>query len=182
MNFKLDEIDIGEDDIEPSDENTDDDEFSESQFDDDIDEKEKAPPVYIPPELQEVDDEDEMEQDSTPLVTKPRVEIAPFNEQEENNTAYSDAVTAYYEEKNYTQAIEKFSQAIKNEKRRAKDKQIDANEIIAKSIYWQAEAYVKTQDIPKAIKTFESLIITCKEHYLTISAQRRADTLKAKHT
>ena len=137
-----------------------------------------------PEESQDADDEeDELEEESSALVLEPqRIEIAPFNSHEENNFAYAEAVRAYYEEKNYEQAIEKFSEAIKNEKKQTKGKQSAANEIVAKSMYWQAEAYVKTQDIPKAIKTFESLVKTCQQHYLTISAQRRAEILKAKHS
>ena len=190
MNFKLDEIDgFEEEQIEPSDEQkdfTDEDEFDPLGLNDESDKENSDQVAYESEEPEESDDdydeEDELEEDITALVIEPPIEIAPFSPQEENNFAYLEAVNAYYKEKNYEQAIEKFSEAIKNERKQRKGKQSDANEILAKSMYWQAESYVKTQDIPNAIKTFESLVKTCKEHYLTISAQRRAEVLKAKHS
>lgn len=192
MDFKLNEIDgFDEEETDPFDQSsnndiTNEDEFDPLGFDDETDEEDSDAVAYEPDEPDEsedVYDDEELEEESSSLVLEPeRVEIAPFNSQEENNFAYAEAVRAYYEEKNYEQAIEKFSEAIKNEKKQAKGKKSAANEIVAKSMYWQAEAYVKTQDIPKAIKTFESLVKTCQEHYLTISAQRRAEILKAKNS
>ena len=186
MDFKLDEIDgFEEEELETSDKNddfTDEIEFDPLGFGDETDEEDADNAVYEPEDADDAyDDEDELEEDS-PLVLEQQVEIAPFNPQEENNFAYAEAVSAYYEEKNYQQAIEKFSEAIKNEKMQTKGKQSATNEVVAKSMYWQAEAYVKTQDIPKAIKTFESLVKTCQQHYLTISARRRVEFLKAKHS
>lgn len=190
MDFKLDEIDgFEEEELEPFDKNddfTDEDEFDPLGFGDETDEEDADDAVYEAEEPEDADDayddEDELEEESSPLVLEQQEEIAPFNPQEANNFAYAEAVSAYYEERNYEQAIEKFSEAIKNEKKQAKGKRSSANEVVAKSMYWQAEAYVKTQDIPKAIKTFESLVKTCQTHYLTLSAQRRVEFLKAKHS
>ena len=194
MDFKLEETDdFDEEESEPSDESndkdiTDEEEFNPLGFDDNSDEEDADEVAYEaeePDESQnEYDEEDESDEESSALVLEERIEIAPFNPQEENNFAYAEAVRAYYEEKNYEQAIEKFGEAIENEEQQTKDPQSVANEIVAKSKYWQAEAYVKTQDIPQAIVTFESLIESesCKEHYLTVAAQRRAETLKAKHS
>ena len=96
-------------------------------------------------------------------------------------TPIRDAVTAYFEEKNYQQAIEKFNDAIADASHRtARDlTEEQAGEIVAKSMYWQAEAYVKTQDIPRAVEIFNSLVQNCRGHYLTLAAQRRADELNA---
>ena len=191
MDFKLNEIDgFDEEETDPFDQNSDNNITDEDEFDplgfDETDEEDSDAVAYEPDESDEsedVYDEEELEEESSSLVLEQqRVEIAPFNSQEENNFAYAEAVRAYYEEKNYEQAIEKFTEAIKNEKKQTKGKKSTANEIVAKSMYWQAEAYVKTQDIPKAIKTFESLVKTCQEHYLTISAQRRVEILKAKNS
>ena len=190
---KLEPSDEDEEKLEPSDEDeekdiNDEEEFDPLGFDDNSDEKDADEAVYEseePDESQnEYNKEDELDEESSALVLEERIEIAPFNPQEENNFAYAEAVRAYYEEKNYEQAIEKFGEAIENEKQQTKDPQSVANEIVAKSKYWQAEAYVKTQDIPQAIVTFESLIESesCQEHYLTVAAQRRAETLKAKHS
>jgi tetratricopeptide (TPR) repeat protein len=194
MDFKLEETDdFDEEESEPSDESndkdiTDEEEFNPLGFDDNSDEEDADEVAYEaeePDESQnEYDEEDESDEESSALVLEERIEIAPFNPQEENNFAYAEAVRAYYEEKNYEQAIEKFGEAIENEEQQTKGSQSVANEIVAKSKYWQAEAYVKTQDIPQAIVTFESLIESesCQEHYLTVAAQRRAETLKAKHS
>ncbi|MDE0317709.1 MAG: tetratricopeptide repeat protein [Candidatus Poribacteria bacterium] len=191
MDFKLNEIDgFDEEETDPFDQNSDNNITDEDEFDplgfDETDAEDSDAVAYEPDESDEsedVYDEEELEEESSSLVLEQqRVEIAPFNSQEENNFAYAEAVRAYYEEKNYEQAIEKFTEAIKNEKKQTKGKKSTANEIVAKSMYWQAEAYVKTQDIPKAIKTFESLVKTCQEHYLTISAQRRVEILKAKNS
>jgi len=199
MNFKLEEIDGLEEETpleleeEKDDDLTDDDEMDPLGVEASDDDESPDAPSYEPNEPNEPDepdepvdtayDFDEEDEDSDLLVLEPqRVEVPAFNAQEENNFAYSEAVRAYYEERNYEQAIEKFDEAIKNEKKHRKGKQSGPNEIIAKSMYWQGESYVKTHDFSKAIKTFESLVKTCKEHYLTVSAQRRAEILKAKHS
>lgn len=195
MNFKLEEIDevdevdeVDEEETEPSNE----DDYDENEeyvpygFDE-KDESEDANRIAdaseeLEPDYDEEEEEDETEEDTSALILKQRISIPHFSQKEEDNFAYAEAVMAYYEEKNYEIAIEKFDEAIKSEKKGKRVKQLVENEIVAKSLYWQAESYVKTQDIAKAIKTFESLVKTCKEHYLTLSAQRRADLLKAKHS
>ena len=118
-------------------------------------------------------DEDDLEVVLPPLVL-PSLEVELFRPQEQSNYAYADAVTAYYKEKDYQRAIEKFGEAIENEAQRT-----DSNEIVAKAMYWQAEAYVKMQDIPQAIVTFESLIQACHGHYLSLAAQRRTAQLNS---
>ena len=128
------------------------------------------------------DDVDETTDDVSALILRQRISVPRFSQREEDNFAYAEAVMAYYEEKNYETAIEKFDEAIKNEKKGKRVKQLVGNEIVAKSLYWQAESYVKTQDFANAIKTFEYLAKTCKEHYLTLSAKRRLEILKAKHS
>lgn len=197
MDFKLEETDdLDKEELEPVDEfndkdTTDEEEFDPLGVDDNSDEEdadgvayEAEEPDESQREYDEEDELDELDEESSALVLEERIEIAPFNPQEENNFAYAEAVRAYYEEKNYEHAIEKFGEAIENEEQQTKGPQSVANEIVAKSKYWQAEAYVKTQDIPQAIVTFESLIESesCQEHYLTVAAQRRAETLKAKHS
>lgn len=207
MDFKIDEPDDFEeknpdnsgddtdhDDIDENDNDgnyNDNDEFDEFENENTNEEEDSNTPVYEPPEPDESDNkntdedepvEDESDEDTSPIVIEPRMIIPPFNPQEENNFDYADAVRAYYEERNYEYAIEKFGEVIKSEKKGKKSKLTDTNEILAKSLYWQAEAYVKTQDFQKAITTFESLVKTCKEHYLIIAAQRRADSLNAKYS
>ena len=122
-----------------------------------------------------------LEKASAPLAAVPQGS-ALFQSYEQSSHAYANAVTAYYEEKNYQQAIEKFDEAIKDASERATHDLTEeqANEIVAKSMYWQAEACVKTENIPQAIETFKSLIQNCKGHYLTLAAERRSDELKTK--
>ena len=161
-----------EDDAEEVDEHEHEQEDSEKETDDhDTYEQRLAEAIDALP------DEEDLEVELPPLEL-PSLEIEPFRPQEQSNYAYADAVTAYYEEKDYQRAIEKFSEAIENE---AQDTEgTDSNEIVAKAMYWQAEAYVKIQDIPQAIGTFESLVQNCQGHYLVLAAQRRADELNAK--
>ena len=123
----------------------------------------------------------ELEEISAPLTATPQGSVL-FQLYEQSSHAYANAVTAYYEEKNYQQAIEKFDEAIENASERAAHDLTEeqANEIVAKSMYWQAEAYVKTENIPQAIETFRALIQNCQGHYLTLAAQRRADELNTK--
>ncbi len=194
MDFKIEEVDdsdedILEDGVPEEDDNknfTDEEEFDPLGSEEDDDEDDAASAAYEADEADEAEDErydeDEPVLEISSFILGQTIEVAPFNEQEEDNLAYTEAVTAYYDDNDYERAIEKFTDAIKNEKKQRRGEQSATNEILAKSIYWQAEAYVKTHDIPKAIKAFESLVKTCNEHYLTIAAQRRAETLKAKHS
>ena len=138
-------------------------------------------PVEVLPD--EDEDEDDLEEvEPSPLELAPtEQEVEHFRPEEQGNFAYADAVTAYYEENDYPRAIEKFNEAIEYEMQSTDDSLTDANEIVAKSKYWQAEAYVKLQDLPQAIGTFEDLVETCQTHYLSLAAQRRADELNAKN-
>ncbi len=161
------------DDEEPSDAET---EVIETQDDGDDNSDESVAYDRIAEAL----GEQELEEGAPPLtLVKPMGALFQFYEQ--NNQAYRDAITAYFEEKNYQQAIEKFNEAIADASQRtARDlTEEQAGEIVAKSMYWQAEAYVKTQDIPRAVEVFNSLVQNCQGHYLTLAAQRRADELNA---
>ena len=130
---------------------------------------------------EEEDDEDDEQQLELEL---PSLELPPsrpvvehFRPRELSNTAYADAVSAYYEEKNYQRAIEKFDEAIAYEAQRAEGSPTDPNEIVAKSKYWQAEAYAKLQNLSQSIGIFEDLVKTCQGHYLVLAAERRLDQL-----
>ena len=126
----------------------------------------------------DADDEDELEIELPTLEFPPvKPVVEHFRPQEQSNTAYADAVTAYYVERNYQRAIEKFDEAIAYEAQRTEDNTIDPDGIVAKSKYWQAEAYAKLQNLSQAIGIFEDLIETCQGHYLVLAAQRRADQL-----
>ena len=157
----------------PDDDDTDDeteDETDDADDEDDEDDEESSDT--------DIDDEDELEVEIPTLELPPvRPVVEHFRPQEQSNTAYADAVTAYYVERNYQRAIEKFDEAIAYEAQRTEGNAIDPNEIVAKSKYWQAEAYAKLQNLSQAIGIFADLIETCQGHYLVLAAQRRADQL-----
>ena len=193
MEFKIDETDdFDEEEIDDYNDDNDDDnniqyiedeEFDPIGIDDKDEEDSSQTPAYQDTEPDDDDDDayidDDDLEDDTPVVIE-RVVVPEFTDEEANNFDYADAIRAYYEDKNYEYAIEQFSKVIRSEKRGKKKEIMQTNEILAKSLYWQAEAYVKTQDYAKAIKAFESLINTCTEHYLFLAARRRAANLKAK--
>lgn len=139
-------------------------------------------PIDPPPDEKDSEDSEDLEDlDVEPPPLKlPSPEVEPFRPQEQNNYAYAEAVTAFYEEKNYQRAIEKFGEAIENENRHAEVQIDDPNEIVAKSKYWQAEAYIKLHDPSQAIVTLEDLVETCPGHYLVLAAERRVEALNAK--
>ena len=124
--------------------------------------------------------EDKLEEGSSPP-TLVEPQGALFRLYEQNNNAYRDAVTAYFEKKNYQQAIEKFEEAITDASQRAAHDLTEdqAREIIAKSMYWQAEACVKMQNLQQAVGIFKALIQNYPGHYLTLAAERRAGELNA---
>lgn len=177
-----DEADEDEDDTEEDDTEEDNTE-QEKKEDDDADANAYEPPLVEPVDALPDEDEDDLEVEMPPLElvpTEPQVEL--FRPKEQSNSAYRDARTAYHEEKDYQRAIEKFNEAIEYEAQSTEDSLTDDNEIVAKSKYWQAEAYVKLQDLPQAIGTFEDLVKTCQGHYLSLAAQRRADQLNGNNS
>lgn len=196
MNFKIDEIDdIEEEETAPQqdEDQSENEEYVPFGFDEKDESEDANRTADAEEEPQENDDDgeeyddddddiDETTEDVSALILRQRISVPRFSQREEDNFAYAEAVMAYYEEKNYEAAIEKFDEAIKSEKKGKRIKQLAGNEILAKSLYWQAESYVKTQDFANAIKTFEYLAKTCREHYLTLSAKRRLEILKAKHS
>ena len=176
-----DEVVEDEDDIEEDD--TEEDNTEQDDNDDDADANVYEPTLVEPVEALPDEDEDDLEVELPPLElvpTEPEVEL--FRPKEQSNSAYRDARTAYHEEKDYQRAIEKFNEAIEYEVQSTEDSLTDDNEIIAKSKYWQAEAYVKLQDLPQAIGTFEDLVKTCQGHYLSLAAERRADQLNGNNS
>jgi tetratricopeptide (TPR) repeat protein len=75
----------------------------------------------------------------------------------------------YYEEQNYDEAIKTYQAAIAEESDEL---------IVAKSLYYMAESYVKLKKLSEAISVFEDLVGRLPGHYLVASAKRRIDVLK----
>ncbi len=167
-----DEDDEKEDSVEEAD---DDDTEADEADDDDTEAYEQR----LAEAIDALPDEEDLEVVVPPLEL-PSLEVELLRPQERDNLAYADAIQAYYEEKDYQRAIEKFGEAIEDETQRTDGSVTDASSIVVKAMYWQAEAYVKMQDIPQAIVTFESLIQTYQEHHLSLAAQRRTEHLNPK--
>ena len=167
-----DEDDEKEDSVEEAD---DDDTEADEADDDDTEAYEQR----LAEAIDALPDEEDLEVVVPPLEL-PSLEVELLRPQERDNLAYADAIKAYYEEKDYQRAIEKFGEAIEDETQRTDGSVTDSSSIVVKAMYWQAEAYVKMQDIPQAIVTFESLIQTYQEHHLSLAAQRRTKHLNPK--
>ena len=183
-----------EDEMEDSAEEADDDDTEADEADDDTeadeadddteadeadDDDTEAYEQRLAEAIDALPDEEDLEVVVPPLEL-PSLEVELLRPQERDNLAYADAIQAYYEEKDYQRAIEKFGEAIEDETQRTDGSVTDASSIVVKAMYWQAEAYVKMQDIPQAIVTFESLIQTYQEHHLSLAAQRRTEHLNPK--
>lgn len=103
-----------------------------------------------------------------------------------DNMSFYQANKAYYEDRNYEEAIAEFQAAIEYEKSHPPDP-VDSDdqaetkppgEIIAKSMYWMGEAYIKLNQIDQAVETFKQLVRRFKQHYLAPAAQRRIASLR----
>ena len=169
------------DDDETDDDETDGDEADDDETDDDEadDDDTEAYEQRLAEAIDALPDEEDLEVVVPPLEL-PSLEVELLRPQERDNLAYADAIKAYYEEKDYQRAIEKFGEAIEDETQRTDGSVTDSSSIVVKAMYWQAEAYVKMQDIPQAIVTFESLIQMYQEHHLSLAAQRRTKHLNPK--
>ena len=180
---KEDSVEEADDDDTEADEADDDTEADEADDDTEADEADdddtEAYEQRLAEAIDALPDEEDLEVVVPPLEL-PSLEVELLRPQERDNLAYADAIQAYYEEKDYQRAIEKFGEAIEDETQRTDGSVTDSSSIVVKAMYWQAEAYVKMQDIPQAIVTFESLIQTYQEHHLSLAAQRRTEHLNPK--
>ena len=109
-----------------------------------------------------------------------------------DNMSFYQANKAYYEDRNYEEAVTEFQAAIEYEKSQSSDspdvgksedlnKLVDPaspNDVLCKSLYWMAEAYLKLDQIDEAVKAFGQLSDHYNLHYLAPAAQRRIATLR----
>ena len=108
-----------------------------------------------------------------------------------DNMSFYWANKAYYENRNYAKAIEEFKAAIKYERSHPLNflgsvedstNQIRTkrpNDVIAKSMYWIGESYIKLNQIDQALEMLEQLSRNFRHHYLGLAAQRRSAALAA---
>ena len=108
-----------------------------------------------------------------------------------DNMSFYQANKAYYEDRDYEEAIAEFQAAIEYEKSQPSDppeveepEHSEAlagespNEIIAKAMYWMGESYIKLNQIDQAVDTFGQLVDQHRQHYLAPAAQRRLAALR----
>ena len=160
---------------------------------DDIEEVEET--VEAEEEGSSLDDEvtpdiiEEMEEDSSSLLAALGADLEFLHG---DNMSFYQANKAYYEDRNYEEAIAEFQAAIEYEKSHSSDppdvvESEDSeeptdprppNDILVKSIYWMGEAYLKLNQIDQAVETFGQLSDHYGLHYLAPAAQRRIASLK----
>ena len=108
-----------------------------------------------------------------------------------DNMNFYRANKAYYEDTNYAKAIEEFQASIEYERSHpsnfldsVKDSTNQTrtkrpNDVIAKSMYWIGESYIKLNQIDQALEMLEQLSRNFSHHYLGLAAQRRSAALVA---
>ena len=161
-----------------------------------VEEEAKEEAVEEEAESSSSDDEEtqdiieEVEEDHSSLLASLGVDLEFLHDG--NNMSFYQANKAYYEDRNYGEAIAKFQAAIEYEKshppdppdvEESEDSEEAAepplpNEVIAKSLYWMGEAYLKLNQIDQAVETFGELSAHYNLHYLSPAAQRRIASLK----
>ena len=109
-----------------------------------------------------------------------------------DNMSFYQANKAYYEDQNYEEAITEFQASIEYEKSQSsappdveKSENLHAlaepvppNDVLCKSLYWMAEAYLKLDQIDEAVEAFGQLSDHYNLHYLAPAAQRRVAALR----
>ena len=131
-----------------------------------------------------------MEEDPSSLLASLGVDLEFLHDS--NNMSFYQANKAYYEDRNYEGAIAEFQAAIEYEKSHPSDppdveESEDSeeladpkppNDVLVKSMYWMAEAYLKLDQTDQAVETFGQLLAHYSLHYLAPAAQRRIASLK----
>ena len=134
---------------------------------------------------------EEVEEDHSSLLASLGVDLEFLHDG--NNMSFYQANKAYYEDRNYEEAIAEFQAAIEYEKSQpskppdteeSEDSEEPAeptppNDILAKSMYWMGEAYLKLNQIDQAVEAFGQLSEHYRLHYLAPAAQRRIASLKS---
>lgn len=184
----IDAFDDDDDEVELTDESLA--EEAIDAFDDDDDEVEATEEAV---DSSEVDDDLELTEEDTEEATADSLKVSDdFTYILNDNLNFYLAYKAYYEDRNYEEAIAKFQSTIESEQSQTKNfpgasdfpervQQPEPNSVIAKSLYWMGEAYIRINQIDKAIEAFEQLARRFRRHYLSLAAQRRVTVLKANY-
>ena len=179
------------------------DEATEEVTQDDIEEVEETVEAEESPPLDDEatgDDEAEMEGAISDIIVEVEEDhsslLVSFGEGLEflhgDNMSFYQANKAYYEDQNYEEAVTEFQASIEYEKSQSSDPRdvekseglaeladpAPPNDVLCKSLYWMAEAYLKLDQIDEAVEAFGQLSDHYNLHYLAPAAQRRIDALK----
>ena len=132
---------------------------------------------------------EEVEEDHSSLLASLGVDLEFLHDG--NNMSFYQANKAYYEDRNYEGAIAEFQAAIEYEKSQPSDlpdveesedsaelAEPPPNDVLVKSMYWMAEAYLKLNQVDQAVETFGQLSGHYSLHYLAPAAERRLASLK----
>ena len=110
----------------------------------------------------------------------------------DRNQSFYLGFKAYHDDYDFEQAIEYFQDAIEHETSSTQESPKEAEEndeqrweepssVIVRSMYWQAESYVKIGKIEKAVEVFVRLSSQYRMHHLSRAAERRIEVLRAYH-
>ena len=108
-----------------------------------------------------------------------------------DNMSFYQANKAYYEDRNYEEAVAEFQASIEYERSHPPDPPdveesenaenppdpAPPNDMLCKSFYWMGEAYIKLDQIDQAVEAFGQLSNHYNLHYLAPAAQRRIASL-----
>ncbi len=173
-----------QDDIEEVEETVEEAEAEESpSLDDETSDDEATDDETIPDIIEEV------EEDHTSLLASLGADLEFLHG---DNMSFYQANKAYYEDRNYEEAVTEFQASIEYEKKSESSGSPNAkeladpenpsdpeppNDILCKSIYWMAEAYLKLDQTDQAVEAFGQLSDHYSLHYLATAAERRVAAL-----
>ena len=177
-----------QDDIEEVEETVEEAEAEESASSDDETTDDEATDDEIAPDIIEIIEE--VEEDHTSLLASLGADLEFLHG---DNMSFYQANKAYYEDRNYEEAVTEFQASIEYEKKsepsgppnakEAKDPENPSdpeppNDILCKSLYWMGEAYLKLDQIDQAVEMFGQLSDHYSLHYLATAAERRIAVLQ----
>ena len=185
-----DDIEEVEETVEEAEDNSASDTVEEAEDNSSVDTVEEAEENAFSDDEEAEDIIEEVEEDSSALLASFEADLEFLHDS--NNMSFYQANKAYYEDRNYEGAIAEFQAAIEYEKSHPSDppdveESEDSeeladpkppNDVLVKSMYWMAEAYLKLDQTDQAVETFGQLLAHYSLHYLAPAAQRRIASLK----
>ena len=185
-----DDIEEVEETVEEAEDNSASDTVEEAEDNSSVDTVEEAEENAFSDDEEAEDIIEEVEEDPSSLLASLGVDLEFLHDG--NNMSFYQANKAYYEDRNYEGAIAEFQAAIEYEKSHPSDppdveESEDSeeladpkppNDVLVKSMYWMAEAYLKLDQTDQAVETFGQLLAHYSLHYLAPAAQRRIASLK----